>query len=192
MKKLLALMIFVALVFPVQARMYIGDFKTLQFTASASPMDGTSPTHTYSQADAVASHIIFLSDRADEVEIIGFSTASTGGTEGNDHVQNGLNAVFSIFGYSKNGPAISIASRASFTIGIASVGTDVSSGTYANNIQSGGVNYIDAEDSLSSIVNGIGSLEINIPGLKFLVFDPVQFSGLSNFTIQVREFGTLK
>lgn len=184
MKRALWLLVFAVLVcvilfqpHEVQSKTLIGDYKSLTLAAvDATPLDGTTSGRQFIAADRVTTYSLSIDDRTDIVEVIGYSTGS--------HTANDT-ALINIYGYGKNGPALRVYDAATFTLGTA---VEATPGLYADTIS--GTNYhpvtVNIEDSGN---NTIAKMYIDTTGLRWLYFEPETFTGITNFIIQVREYG---
>lgn len=162
---------------PVQGRTLIQDFRTLTLAAvDATPLDGSTSGRTYLSTDRLALYTVNLLKETDAVEIIGYSTGSDTADD---------TALINIFGYSKNGPAVKAYDACTFTLGTA-VAPD--SGLYAG-VASGTDLHVTTVGVADSVDNGIVKITFDTVGLRYLYFEPETFTGITNFIIQVRQYG---
>ncbi|HEB29187.1 MAG TPA: hypothetical protein ENI05_15785 [Porticoccus sp.] len=163
-----------------QGRTLIENLQTLTLSAvDATPLDGTSASRTFLASDRLDIYTIFLTEGADAVEVIGYSTGSDTADD---------TALINIYGYSRTGPAFKILDATTFTLGTA-VAPD--SGLYAG-VASGTDLHSTTVGTADSIDNGIVKVSFDTVGLKYLYFEPETFTGITNFIIQVRQYGFLE
>lgn len=142
----------------------------------ATPLDGSTTGRTYQAVDRTKGRYFVLSEAADAVVI----TMDGTGSDGNS-------AVFTIWGYSKNGGAERIYHTVTATLGTAVAGTgrtwaEVFSGTDTH------ITTVGVKDSAGA-GNSVAKLALDTVGYEFLMFEPITFTGLTAITFHVREYG---
>lgn len=186
MKKFIVFLLAIVLVLmsqhepSAQGRTLIERMETLTLSAvDGTPLDGSTASRTYLATDRLVIYSVPITEGADAVEIIAYSTV--------DDTANDT-AVINIYGYSVNGPALKIYDACTFTLGTA-VAPD--SGLYAG-VASGTDLHTTTVGVADSVDNGITKLSFDTTGLKYLYFEPETFNNIGNFIIQVRQYGFLE
>lgn len=143
---------------------------------NATPLDGSTTGRTYQVADRTKGQYVVLSEAADAVVV----TMDGAGADGNS-------AVFTAWGYSRNGSAERIYHTVTATLGTAVAGTgrtwaEVFSGTDTH------VTTIGVKDSAGA-GNSMAKFALDTTGLRYLMFEPITFTGLTAITFHIREYG---
>lgn len=143
----------------------------------ATPLDGSTTGRTYQAADKTIGTYVVLSEGADAVIVTMDGTGSDGDS-----------AVFTIWGYSKDGPAERIYHTVTATLGTAVAGTgrtfaEQFSGTDTH------VTTVGIKDSAGA-GNSIAKIAFDTVGYQFLMFEATTFTTLTAITFHVREYGT--
>ncbi len=157
----------------------IRPMRVLTLTAvDGTPLDGSTAGRTYKASDRLALYTVALDEETDAVTI----TMDGTGADGNS-------AVFSIFGYGKNGSAERIYHTVTGTLGTAvAPGTgrlwaEVFSGTDVH------TKTVGITDSLAA-GNSMAKIAFDTTGLRFLYFEPKTFNTLSAIAFHIREWGS--
>lgn len=143
----------------------------------ATPLDGSTTGRTYLSVDRIDSFSMVLTEEVDAVVVTMDGTGSDGDS-----------AVFTIWGYSENGPAERIYHTVTATLGTAVAGTgrtfaEQFSGTDTH------VTTVGVKDSAGA-GNSIAKIAFDTTGLRRLMFEPITFTGLTTITFHVRKYGT--
>ncbi len=143
----------------------------------ATPLDGSTSGRTYKPSDRTGSYCVVLSEECDAVVI----TMDGTGSDGNS-------AVFTIWGYGRSGPDERIYHTVTATLGTAVAGTGR---TYADEISGTDthITTIGIKDSAGA-GNSIAKIAFDAVGYRFLMFEPITFTGLTAITFHVRDYGT--
>jgi len=155
----------------------IKKLRPLSFTAvDATPLNGTTSGRTYQPGDRLASACIPLEEDTDAVII----TMSGTGSDGNS-------CVFHIYGYGLNSPAEAIYNTVTATLGTGVAGTgqlyvDTISGT---DLHTSTIGVYDSGN------DRVCKLKFDTQGLRYLYFEPITFTTLTEVSFLVREVGEI-
>lgn len=152
--------------------------QSLVLTAvDATPLDGSTTGRTYKSSDRTSAYSVVMTKDVDVVIVTIDGTGSDGDS-----------AVFTIWGYSENGAADRIYHTVTATLGTAVADTgrtwvEQFSGTDTH------ITTVGIKDSAGA-GNSKAKIALDTTGLKFLMFEPITFTGLTTITVHIRKYGT--
>lgn len=148
------------------------------FTAvDATPLDGSTAGRTYQASDRTQAASHGLSEETDAVAI----TMSGKGSDGDS-------AVFTLWGYPDVGAAERIYHTVTATLGAGVAGTGE---LFVDEISGTDTNYttIGVKDNAANS-DTLAKFAFDTVGYRYLMFEPTTFTGLTEVTFYVREYGT--